>query len=334
MRIRLSWLICGLLALAATWAIWMRHEFYTPYYGRSSETLVDIPHGAGTSQIAGLLVAEGILRHKLPFTLYVRWHRLSRSLRAGEYRFDAPARPAEVVRRLVRGDVYYRTLTIPEGLTAREIVALMARNGFGKESNLLKLIDRVDWIADIDDHATSLEGYLFPETYRFSSHAAPEDMLKSMVAQFRLKVMPLLAAGHLPAGWTIQKTVTLASMIEREAKINEERQLVASVLVNRLRLNMPLACDATIVYALKQTGEYDGNLHKSDMKITSPYNTYLHAGLPPGPISNPGILSIQAALAPAESDFLYYVSRNDGTHFFSKDLQTHLLAVSRYQKHR
>lgn len=334
MRLRLAWLIFSLLALTSIFAFWMRYELASPYYGPASETFVDIPHGAGTDEIAAALLAGGVLRHQLPFTLYVRWNELGRHLRAGEYRFVAPARPAQIVRRLVQGDVFFRTLTVPEGLTARETIALMARNGFGKESDLLELIGRVDWIADLDRRATSLEGYLFPETYRFSRHAAPEEMLKTMVAQFRQRTLSMLAADRLPDGWTIPEIVALASMIEKEAKIKDERQLVASVLVNRLRIKMPLACDATIIYALKQAGTYDGNLHKSDMRIASPYNTYLHPGLPPGPIANPGIESLQAALAPAASDFFYYVSRNDGTHFFSKDLQSHLLAVARFQKHK
>lgn len=334
MRLRLVWLIVSLLALTATFALWVRYELASPYYGCGSESFVDIPHGAGTGEIADMLIAGGVLRHKLPFTLFVRWKGLGRHLQAGEYRFVAPARPAEVVQRLVQGDVFFLTLTIPEGLTARETIALMSRNGLGKESDLLQLLGRVDWIADLDRRATSLEGYLFPETYRFSRHAGPEEMLKTMVAQFRQRTLPLLAPDRLPDGWTIPEIVTLASMIEKEAKIQEERRLVASVLVNRLRIRMPLACDATIIYALKQAGGYDGNLHKPDMRIASPYNTYLHPGLPPGPIANPGMESLQAAVAPANSNFYYYVSRNDGTHFFSENLQSHLLAVARFQKHR
>ena len=334
MRIRLATLMFSILALVGAWAGWIWYELSFPYYDRTAETFVDIPRGAGTSEIASALVARGVLRNKLPFTLYVRWYGLARHLRAGEYRFFAPARPAQIVQRLVQGDVFFRTLTVPEGLTARETIALMARNGFGKESDLLPLIGRVDWVADLDRRATSLEGYLFPETYRFSRHAAGEEMLKAMVAQFRHRTLSLLASDRLPAGWTLPEIVTLASMIEKEAKVQDERRLVASVLVNRLRIRMPLACDATIIYALKQAGTYDGNLHKSDMRMASPYNTYLHPGLPPGPIANPGIDSLQAALAPAASDFFYYVSRNDGTHFFSKDLQSHLLAVARFQKHK
>jgi UPF0755 protein len=253
---------------------------------------------------------------------------------AGEYRFAEPARPSQIVRRLVQGDVYFRKLTIPEGLTARETAALMARNGFGAESELAALLGRTDWISDLDPKATSLEGYLFPETYRFSRHDTPEQMFKSMIAQFRQRTSSILSEGRLPPGWRLPDIVTLASMVEKEAKIEPEHALVASVLANRIRLKMPLDCDATIIYALKQSGAYDGNLHKEDMRLSSPYNTYLHPGLPPGPIANPGLAALQAAVNPPDTPYLYYVSRNDGTHVFSKDLRTHILAVNRFQKHR
>jgi len=330
-RLWLKRIIPGLLAIAAVFTIWMRYELTASYYAGGAEVFVNIPRGSGTNSIATALEAGGILRHNLPFILYVRWNRLGRHLRAGEYRFTSAARVSQVVQRLVQGDVFFRTLTVPEGLTARETVALIARNGLGTENALVELLGRVDWVSDLDPGATSLEGYLFPETYRFSRHTTPEEIVKSMVAQFRHASASLLAAHRPPPDWTIAQIVTLASMIEREAKNPDERRLVASVLMNRLRIKMPLACDPTIIYALKLAGRYDGNLHKADLGLGSPYNTYLHQGLPPGPIANPGYDSLLAVLEPATSDFFYYVSRNDGTHYFSKDLQTHLHAVARYQ---
>jgi UPF0755 protein len=329
-----AWLILALLAIAGSGAIWIRIELATPYLGPAAEVFVDIPRGAGAGGIADALTGAGVLRHKLPFMIYVRWTGSGGYLRAGEYRFAEPARTAQIVRRLVQGDVYSRSLTIPEGLTARETAALMARNGFGMESELSALLVRTDWISDLDPKAASLEGYLFPETYRFSRHATPEEMLKTMIAQFRQRTSATLSEGHLPPGWNLPAIVTLASMIEKEARIEPERALVSSVLANRIRLKMPLDCDATIIYALKQAGVYDGNLRRQDMRLSSPYNTYLHTGLPPGPIANPSLASLQAALEPAQTDYLYYVSRNDGTHVFSKDLRAHLLAVDRFQRHR
>ncbi|MBZ5495132.1 MAG: endolytic transglycosylase MltG [Acidobacteriia bacterium] len=335
MRRWLAGIILGLLALTGAAALWLQQELATPYYGaEGTETFVDIPHGAGTDAIGAALQAGGILHHKLPFLIYVRWTGLGRRLRAGEYRFSSPARPAQVVQRLVQGDVFYRTITIPEGLTAQETVALIARSGLGNEKEMDELLGRVDWISDLDPRAASLEGYLFPNTYRFSRHTTPEEMLKAMVVEFRTRFSTMRAADPLPPGWTIAQIVTLASMIEKEAKADDERRLVASVLTNRLRAKMPLACDPTIIYALKLAGTYHGNLRKEDLGISSPYNSYVHPGLPPGPIANPGAASLQAALGPAVSDYFYYVSRNDGTHAFSRNLRSHLLAVARYQKRR
>jgi UPF0755 protein len=326
-------IILCLFLLAGALGLRLYRELATPYFGSTTERFVDIPHGAGTSSIAEALTSAGVLHHKLPFILYVRFARLGRHLQAGEYRFTTPARPSQIAQRLVQGDVSFHTLTIPEGLTAKETIDLIVRNGLGDPKAMEELLGRVDWISDLDPRATSLEGYLFPETYRLSPHATSEDILKAMVGQFRLRISMLLAASPLPNGWSVPQILTLASLVEKEAKTSEERRLVASVLVNRLRRKMPLDCDPTIIYALKQAGIYDGKLRKVDMAQPSPYNTYTHIGLPPAPIANPGADSLLAALAPASTDYLYYVSRGDGTHCFSKDLRSHLLAVARYQKH-
>jgi UPF0755 protein len=322
------------LILSAAAAAWLRYELASAYYDGGTEVFVEIPRGASSGAIAESLRAAGVVRHAWPLILYLRWTGLSRKLRAGEYRFTDPARPGEIVFRLVQGDVYYRTITIPEGLTALETASLIASHGLAPERELSNLVHRIDWISDLDPHASSLEGYLFPETYRFPRHITAEEILKAMVAQFRSRITPIMAQHGLPPGRTLPQIVTLASMIEKEARTDEERLLVSSVLHNRLRIGMPLACDPTIIYALKLKGTYDGNLHKADLAFPSPYNTYLNAGLPPGPIANPGVASLEAAFAPATSEFLYYVSRNDGTHVFSRDYRSHQLAVDRFQKHR
>ncbi len=333
MRRWLARVTVGLAVLGGAFGAWLHWELTTPYYGAASaETFVDIPRGAGPGAIAEALQAGGMLRHQLPFLLYVRWTGAARRLKAGEYRFAAPAIPADIVRRMIRGDIFYRSITVPEGLTARETASLLVRNGFGSEKEMAELLSRTDWIADLDSRATSLEGYLFPDTYRFSRHATSEEILKTLVAGFRARSAKLLAASPLPPGMSLRQVVTLASLIEKEAQAPGERRLVGSVLMNRLRLKMPLGCDPTIIYALKQAGSFDGNLRKSDLGIDSPFNTYLHTGLPPGPIANPGTDSLKAALSPASSDYLYYVSRNDGTHVFSRDFRSHLSAVERYQK--
>jgi UPF0755 protein len=320
--------IAGLAALG----IRLRLELDTPYYGQSAETFVDIPHGANTTEIADLLTGAKVLHKRLPFIIYLRYRGLGRHIQAGEYRFFRAATPKQIAERLVRGDVYFHTITIPEGLTAHETIELLAKNGLGNPVEMEQALQNTHWISDLDPGAKNLEGYLFPETYRFGRRADSETIIKTMVQQFRKRLAKILAQYPPNPGWDIRRIVILASMIEKEVKEPEEGPLVASVLINRLEKGIPLACDATIIYALKSAGTYDGNLHKADLGIASPYNSYLHPNLPPGPISNPGAGSLRAALNPAKTDYFYYVSRNDGTHEFSKDLRSHLRAVYRFQK--
>jgi len=329
--LRLILLSCIISCAAAWW--WVRVELATPYYGGGgTETFVDIPRRSGTGVIGNLLANAGIIRHALPFVLYLRWTGAATRLQAGEYRFSTPATPPQIADRLIRGDTYYISVTVPEGLTAQETVELIASAGLSKLPELLEALSNSDMVKDLDPKAANLEGYLFPETYHFGRRVTAEAVVKTMVNQFHLQFGRLLTATPMPPEWNCAGIVTLASMIEKEVKTESERPLVASVLINRLRVGMPLACDPTIIYALKVSGSYDGNLHKADLALQSPYNSYLHAGLPPGPISNPGLASLRAALSPAHSDYFYYVSRNDGTHQFSKDFRTHLNWVLHYQK--
>ena len=321
--------IAGLAAVG----FWLRSELETPYYGaQDTETYIDVPRGANTSEIADLLVNAGILHRRLPFRLYLRFTGMGRRIQAGEYRFSEVATPGQIIQRLVRGDVYYRSVTVPEGLTAEETIELLAKNGLGNPAELEQALLKTNWIHDLDPKAKNLEGYLFPETYRFGRKADSETIIKSMVDQFRIRIARLLSSSPPDTGWNVSRIVILASMIEKEVKKPEEGPLVASVLINRLRKGIPPACDATIIYAMKLAGIYKGRLRKADLAMESPYNSYLHQGLPPGPICNPGEGSLRAALNPADTDYYYYVSRNDGTHQFSKDLQSHLNAVNRFQK--
>jgi UPF0755 protein len=257
---------------------------------------------------------------------------LGRRIQAGEYLFSEASTPRQVARKLIRGEVYFRSVTVPEGLTARETVQLLAREGLGNLEKMERALLNAEWIRDLSPGAGNLEGYLFPETYRFGRKVESEAILRTMVDQFRKKFAAIAAETPGRNGLSVPETVILASMIEKEVRRTEEGPLVASVLVNRLERNMPLACDATIVYAMKLAGIYQGRLGKDDLKMESPYNSYLHAGLPPGPIANPGAAAIRAALHPAESDYLYYVSRNDGTHQFSTNYGSHVRAVNRFQK--
>ena len=324
--------VIAVLCTAATgW--WIHSELRTPYYGAEEpETFVEIIPDTSSGGIASLLVRHRILRHRLPFLIYARLTHSSRRLQAGEYRFASPMSPIQIVQRLLRGDVYFQSITIPEGLDSREVIERLIKNGLGKKADFERVMARTEWIRDLAPAARNLEGFLFPDTFRFRRKVLPEEIVKTMVNQFRIQWAKLLATHPLPEGWDVTRIVTLASIIEKEAGAAEERPLVASVLVNRLRRGIPLAVDPTIIYALKLSSRFDGNLRKSDLSLNSPYNTYLRAGLPPGPIANPGIDSLTAALVPARSSYVYYVSKNDGTHQFSKDYQSHLNAVAKYQK--
>lgn len=337
MKRRMIRLIGGLalilILIAAASGIWLLSELEKPYLrARTDAVFVDIPRGASASQIADMLTKAGILRHALPFRLYVRYTGLGRHIQAGEYRFDTPASPKQVAERLIRGDVYYRAVTIPEGLSVQETVELLTANHLGDPEGLKRAILKTEWIRDLAPEARNLEGYLFPETYRFRRNADSETVIKTMVHQFRAQIEKALSFHPMPPGWTVSKIVILASMIEKEVRNAEEGPMVASVLINRLDSRMPLACDATIIYAMKLAGTYEGRLGKKDLAMDSPYNTYRHAGLPPGPICNPGADALRSALSPAKTDYFYYVSRNDGTHQFSKDYRSHLNAVNLFQR--
>jgi UPF0755 protein len=326
-------LITGLLIGGSGW--WIVSELNRPYYaGNPNGTFVHVARGAGSSVIARSLAANGVLRRELPFSIYARITGASRRLQAGEYRFHQPATPKEVLNRIVKGDVYYISITIPEGLTAKETVEHIARAGVGDRDEMLSALSRADLVQDLAPDSRNLEGFLFPETYRFARKARSDEIVQTLVDQFRTTFQQLRARHPIPGGWSVQEIVTLASLVEKEAGNRQERPMVASVLVNRLEKRVPLACDPTIIYALKLAGRYDGNIRKSDLALDSPYNTYLRQGLPPGPIANPGTDSLRAALDPAETDYMFFVSRNDGTHHFSKDFKAHSLAVNRYQKRR
>ncbi len=325
----------GILALVLTFAAiassvyWQLNE---PYWGAAStEVFVDIPTGMRAHDVAKALTHAGVIRNSLVFEAYVRWRGLHRELKAGEYRFTEAASPREIARRIVRGDVFHYLVTIPEGLTANETISLLADAGIADRLYLQRALFQPGLVQDLDPGAPSLEGYLFPDTYRFSRRGDPKQIIATLVKRFR-EIYSRLAARHTASSvWSVRRVVTLASIIEKEARLASERPVIASVLINRLERRMPLAADPTVIYALKLAGTYNGNLRKSDLGLNSPYNTYILAGLPPGPIANPGEDSLRAALAPANTDYLYYVSRNDGSHEFSRDYSSHTKAVARFQ---
>ena len=274
------------------------------------ETIVEVAPGMGTRAIGRLLAAHGIIRSPYAFDL---WHVLrGGTLKAGEYQFVQPAALPAVYNRMVRGDVYTRTVTIPEGFNLFDIAQAVQDAQLGPKEGFLAAARRdTALIRDLDPKATSLEGYLFPDTYRFARRLPPEQMLAAMVKRFRLasEAIGLTADYH--------HTVTLASLVEKETPVAGDRPLVASVLQNRLAQNMPLMTDPTVIYAAMLEKQYRGTIYQSDLKRDSAYNTYLHTGLPPGPICSPGTASLQAALHPAQSQFPLFCGRSSGCGPFS-----------------
>jgi len=310
-------------------------ELHSPYYSaEEEEVFINIPPGTGASKITEMLKDQGVLHMRLPLRLWMRYHGVDRNLKAGEYRFSGKATPIEIAERLTRGDIYFRSITIPEGMTAMETVDLLASNGFGDREKLEAMLLRTDLIKDLNPNAKNLEGYLFPATYRFGRNDDEEAIIRAMVGQFRSRINRILTDSPLPDGLTVADIVVIASMIEKEARVSWERPIVASVIHNRLRIRMKLDIDATVVYAMKLAGTWDGRILRADLQMDSPYNTYIYRDLPPGPIGNPGESTIRAALNPARTDYLFYVARNDGTHHFSRDLQSHNNAVNRYIRSR
>lgn len=324
-----------LVTLTALLAGWLYIETETAYYGASSEeTFVEISRGMNADSAARILEQSGIVRHRIPLIVYLRVTGNAERIKAGEYRFAEPASPRQIAGRLVEGDSFYHSVTVPEGLTAMETIDLFLAKGLGRREEMESAIQKTEWISDIFPSAASLEGFLFPETYHLDRKTGSEQIIRTMVAQFRKEFEGLIDRNPVPEGWNNYRIVILASMIEKEAQQREERPLVSSVFHNRIRRKMPLACDATIIYAMKLLGTYGGNIRKSDLAMESPYNTYRNRGLPPGPIANPGRESLSAALRPADSEYLYYVSRNDGTHVFSETYEKHQKAVDMYQRRR
>jgi peptidoglycan lytic transglycosylase G len=311
------------LVIAAGAAAWFAAELSLPYRGYPGPSeFVDVPRGASIHQIAGLLAREGAVSNPYVFELFCRWHWRAR-LQAGEYLFDRPMSPREIFEKLALGRIYYVSLVIPEGWTMFDIADLVAQEGLTSRQAFLQAAADPAPIRDLAPGAASLEGFLFPATYRFPRHVPAEQIVGEMVERFRETWKRLVPDGKLPPGMAVERVVTLASLVERETPQPDERPMVAGVFENRLARGYPLECDPTVVYALERAGRYDGTLRPADLKFDSPYNTYLHQGMPPGPIANPGAASLAAALHPAPVDYLYFVANGTGGHVFSQTLEEH-----------
>lgn len=313
--------------------IWIRIQVREPFKGfLEPEIRVQIVRGTTVSEIGEMLEDRGVISSSRLFRIYVHFKKLSTNLKAGEYRFSGPSSLKEVVEIIANGRIYYHRVTIPEGLEIPQIAELFVEARFGSRKVFLSVMKRPDLVTDLDAEASDLEGYLFPETYSLTLGMPETEIVELMLRNFRQFWTPDKQERAKELNMTVREIITLASLIEKETALDRERPLVSSVFHNRLQVNMKLACDPTVIYAVKRIKPYDGVIHQSDLKLDSPYNTYLYEGLPPGPISNPGKSAIEAALFPAESDYLYFVSRNDGSHVFSKLYRDHTRAVQRYQR--
>ncbi len=319
----------GLAAYGARRLYDRADEAYRGY--ESAEVFVDIRPGTSTPAIGRQLVASGVVRDETTFRIAVWRSRRDRGLQAGEYRFAAPLSAMAVVESIAAGRVHLLPITFPEGLTRHEMAERFDRSGLGSAEAFLTASTRVDLVADLDPGVTDLEGYLFPETYSLPRGASADDLVEAMVAQFHRIFDADLRARAAARGFSVREVVTLASLIQRETGLDEERPVVSAVYNNRLGRGMPMQCDPTVIYALQLAGLYDGNLTRENLRFDSPYNTYVYPGLPPGPIAAPGAADLRAAVEPADVSHLYFVSRNDGSHVFADTLREHNRNVREYQ---
>jgi len=314
-----------LLALGILVAGLVGFVVYMPY-GPTSETFVEIAPGTGTVGIAEQLRAAGVIRSATAFEAMKEIH--GGTLKAGEYRFDHPANVSEVYARMQRGDVFAVTLVVPEGYNIFDVADAVQVAGLGKHDDFLKAeMQHVELVRAWNPQATSVEGFLFPDTYKFGRHPTPVQILTAMVKRFGV------VAGKLGmSGSDVEREVAMASLVEREVHLDAERPVVAGVFENRLAMGMPLQTDPAVQYASLLRGTWTGVIHQSELQSDSAYNTYKHAGLPPGPICNPGVAALKAALHPAKTEYLYFVADANGATKFSTTIAEHNGQVAEYRK--
>lgn len=323
-------LIVAIIALAVVGGVSLYFLVFQPYQGFPHETFVEIPHGTTSRGIADQLAKSGVIRSPWQFVL-VRFLRSGDALQAGEYRFSKPASVWTVYDRIAQGDIFFYELKVPEGSNMFDIAAGVERLGIMPADDFLKVAHDPSLIRDIAPDAPTLEGYLFPSSYRLTRHITAAQICHLMTDTFRKKWQQLTQPGQVRS---VNQVVTLASLVEKETAVSEERPTVAAVFQNRLRTGMALDCDPTTIYAALMEHRYRGTIYRSDLDSTNAYNTYKHAGLPPGPIANPGVASLKAALSPASTTYLYFVAKGDGSggHHFSSTIEEHERAVQDYRR--
>jgi UPF0755 protein len=329
LRALFKFFVLVLLALAG----WLAYALVLPTSPRK-ETFVLLRPGWSTRHIARELKNAGVIRDTNAFLL---WHYVARprSLKAGEYRFDHAANALQVHQRIVSGDIFKHTVVIPEGFNMFDVAATVEAAGLGSREEFLNVArSATTLVSDFDPEAKSLEGYLFPDTYQFTRTQTMADMAAAMVKRFRqeARAIGLLNDSQVPSGQNVRRIVTMASIVEKETSAPEERPTVAGVYYNRLSKRMALDADPSVIYAALLAGNYQGVIFRSTLQSNSPYNTYRNPGLPPGPIGNPGRASLEAAMNPARTDYLYFVSDANGRHRFARTLDEHSRNVAAYRR--
>jgi UPF0755 protein len=328
----LIFLVVLALIAAAGVGVTLYKRTSEPYRGYAdAEQFVEIAPGSSTRAIGQQLIAGGLIQNDVTFRAALWRTGAARALKAGTYRFDAPMAAVDVIRKIEKGDTWVLRLTFPEGLNILEMSKIFEQQKFGPASAFLQAARDAMPIVHVDPAARDLEGYLFPETYSLPPKTPATRLVRLMVDRFEQLFTEEMRQAAEARGLTTREAVTLASIVEKETAKAEERPIVAAVYMNRLKARMPLQCDPTVIYALERAGRYNGNLTRADLEMDSPYNTYRYPGLPPGPIASPGLASLKAAVAPADVDFLYFVSRNDGSHVFSRTLEEHNANVHKFQ---
>lgn len=329
-----AWLVmvvCLAGYAGAATAPWLLDRPLNPVDGAGvpAVKIVEIPDGASLRQVAALLEREQLIAHRWVFVLLDKLSHTRRAVRTGEYALHAGMRPSEILSDLHRGHVLLHSVTIPEGYSVAQIAQTFEVKGLGRAEDIKRLAQDREFIQTLGLTVPSLEGYLFPDTYHFARNVSSKEILSAMVEGLRRVFTADLQTRAAELRMSFHEVLTLASVIEKETGAGEERQYVSSVFHNRLKQRIPLQSDPTVIYGIKN---FDGNLRKKDLSSSSPYNTYRIRGLPPGPIASPGTQAIRATLFPAPTRYLYFVSRNDGTHYFSSTLTEHERAVDRFQR--
>lgn len=330
-RILIAALLLVMICAGAI-AVWLGLAVTRPFKGyEGPETFVEIPSGSGPVTMGRALEEAGVVPNVSAFRTAVWVRGAGRKLQAGEYRFDGAMTPLQVVDKIARGEVHLRPLTFREGLTVRQMAKIFEDAGFGAAQEFVAAASNPDPIRELDPDAQDLEGYLFPDTYALPRRITARQLVDRMVARFEQALTPGIREQAAARGLSVRQLVTLASLVEKETGKEEERRLVAAVYSNRLKIGMGMQADPTVIYALERAGRYDGNLTREDLKFDSPYNTYRYPGLPPGPIAAPGKASLEASADPADVPYIYFVSRNDGSHEFATTLDEHNRNVHQWQ---